>query len=175
MNIFHLDADPRRAARMHCDKHVGKMLTEKGQMLSTGLLLNGEEAPWKKAFPNHPMNRWLRLNAENFAWGWELADELAREYVHRFGKVHAGGRVLPEIAQKDWRGVFGSEPFSTPPQCMPDEYKVEGDTIAAHRRFYAGEKARFARYTRRPIPHFMMDAALPMTTDEIAAAKLLAE
>ena len=53
---------------------------------------------------------------------------------------------------------------------MGEEFKVSGDTIAAYRRFYAGEKARFATYTGRPVPDFMMNAFLPMTQDEIDAA-----
>jgi hypothetical protein len=37
MNIFVLDLDPRRCARYHCDFHVGKMITETAQILSTVL------------------------------------------------------------------------------------------------------------------------------------------
>ena len=55
MNIFHLHQDPAAAARLHCDKHLGKMLTEAVQMMSMGLVLKGEAAPWKPNFRNHPM------------------------------------------------------------------------------------------------------------------------
>ena len=35
MNIFYLDKDPEISAKMHCDKHVVKMIIEYAQMLST--------------------------------------------------------------------------------------------------------------------------------------------
>jgi len=45
MNIFRLDNDPRVAARMHCDKHVVKMILEYAQLLSTAhRLLDGRRA-----------------------------------------------------------------------------------------------------------------------------------
>jgi len=30
------------------------------------------------------------------------------------------------------------------PQCMPDEYKVENDSVAAYRNYYINEKAHCA-------------------------------
>ena len=35
MNIFYLHKDPEVSAKMHCDKHVVKMIIEYAQMLST--------------------------------------------------------------------------------------------------------------------------------------------
>ena len=35
MNIFYLHEDPQTSAKMHCDKHVVKMIIEYAQMLST--------------------------------------------------------------------------------------------------------------------------------------------
>lgn len=35
VNIFYLDHDPAAAARMHCDRHVVKMILESAQLLST--------------------------------------------------------------------------------------------------------------------------------------------
>ena len=35
MNIFYLHEDPQISAKMHCDKHVVKMIIEYAQMLST--------------------------------------------------------------------------------------------------------------------------------------------
>jgi hypothetical protein len=30
--------------------------------------------------------------------------------------------------------------FTEPPQCMPDEYKVEGDSVSAYWNYYEAEK-----------------------------------
>ena len=44
MNIFYLDEKPMTAARMHCDKHVVKMILESAQMLSTAhRILDGND------------------------------------------------------------------------------------------------------------------------------------
>lgn len=43
MNIFALDDDPQVAAKMHCDKHIVKMIIEYAQLMSTAhRLLDGK-------------------------------------------------------------------------------------------------------------------------------------
>ena len=37
------------------------------------------------------------------------------------------------------------------PQCMPDQYKVQGNAVEAYRNYYIGEKA-FAKWTKRGTP-----------------------
>ena len=37
--------------------------------------------------------------------------------------------------------------FTTPPQCMPDEYK-DKDYVVAYRKYYMGAKAHFAKWER---------------------------
>ena len=171
MNIFHLDPDPRVCARLHCDKHVGKMLVENVQMLSTALVLSGGQAPYKPAFANHPMNRWVRETAGNFAWTWTLSDELAKEHVHRTGKRHKTEDALRAFGPDALEALIGPGQKTPPPLCMADACKLPGgDPYESYRRFYAQEKARFARWTRRPVPDFMVDAFIPMTAEEVEAA-----
>ena len=44
MNIFYLHKDPVESAKLHCDKHVCKMIIEYAQMLSTAhRMLDGTE------------------------------------------------------------------------------------------------------------------------------------
>lgn len=162
MNIFFLHPDPAEAARLHCDKHVGKMLVETAQMLSTALRLNGFDLGYKPAYVNHPMTVWVRSGAANYGWALDLADGLAAEFTHRFGREHKTAGVLEELRHGgDWAARLG-EGRSTPvPLCMPEPYKVAGDPVASYRNFYRAEKARFARYTNRPVPDFMEGAALP--------------
>ena len=42
--------------------------------------------------------------------------------------------------------------YTSPPQCMPDQYKIPDDAVQAYRNYYIGEKAYFAKwaYTRTP-------------------------
>jgi hypothetical protein len=65
---------------------------------------------------------------------------LGDEYTRRYGKKHLSidkcfGPLsfLPPNIPKD-------KPFTEPPQCMPDEYKVEGDSVQAYWNYYIGEK-----------------------------------
>jgi len=44
MNIFYVDKDPVKAAKMMCDKHIIKMILESAQMLCTAKrVLDGTE------------------------------------------------------------------------------------------------------------------------------------
>ena len=44
MNVFYLDPNPVKCARMHVDKHVVKMIVEYAQLLSTAhRVLDGTE------------------------------------------------------------------------------------------------------------------------------------
>ena len=35
---------------------------------------------------------------------------------------------------------------------MPDEYKVNGDSITAYKKYYNGGKRKIAKWTRRDVP-----------------------
>jgi len=88
MNIFILDEDPSAAAKMHCDKHVVKMILETAQMLSTAhRLVDGDEYAdrvglYKAAYPNHPCTVWVREYAGAYLWSYYLLKNLSQEYTH---------------------------------------------------------------------------------------------
>lgn len=92
MNIFVLDLDPRRCAQYHCDFHVGKMLTETAQILST--VLGG---PYKPTHVNHPCVKWAAQCDENRTWLYALGGALGEEFEHRRGKKHASSLIINEI------------------------------------------------------------------------------
>jgi len=128
MNIFYLDPDPEVAARYHCDKHCVKMILESAQLLSTAhRVLDGDEFAdeqgiYKAFSPNHPSAIWTRESCENYDYVWDLT----------------GLAIYPHnLLMKS---------FTPPPQCMPDEYKVEGDPVQAYKNYYHGEKAYFAEW-----------------------------
>ena len=86
MNIFAVDADPKIAAQQLCDKHVVKMILESAQMLCA-VFPNGD-APYRRAFYNHPCTKWARESAENYEWLLDHAYAMCQEYTRRYGKVH---------------------------------------------------------------------------------------
>ena len=150
MNIFFLDKDPYKAALALCDKHVPKMLLESAQMLSTALhshTMGISTGIYKKAYPNHPMTKWVGFNRDNFNWALENAMWIDEEYKTRFKKQHKSGKVIQCIIDNDYYKDIPDGFFSEPPQCMPDEYK-DKDYVTAYRKYYQGAKKYFAKWEK---------------------------
>ena len=152
MNIFFLDKDPVKAAQLQCDKHVVKMVLETAQMVSTAVRNQGHDVGYQSAYPKHPMTLWVGQNADNFAWTMIHGFDLCKEYTHRYNKIHASHKILQDIQKLDIEG--NSNFMTTPPQCMPDEYK-KTNYIEAYRNYYVNAKKHFAKYTNRETPEFM--------------------
>lgn len=80
MNLFFLHLIASKAAHMHCDKHVNKMILETTQVLSTcateeikaKALLQKPESPtgilYKSTHKNHPVCAWCSASGANYRW-----------------------------------------------------------------------------------------------------------
>lgn len=148
MNIFVLDSDPVQAARYLADKHVPKMLLESCQLLSTAhhhYNTPQAESLYKKAHYNHPATIWCRESSSNYLWLLKHTFGINEEFEARRGKKHKSASLLPLLSIIPW-GIpdKGLTPFA---QCMPEKYKVEGDAVAAYRKYYLNEKRKFATWT----------------------------
>lgn len=171
MNIFFLDENPQKAAQSLCDKHVVKMVLETAQMCSTAVQQSFQLDPlpstYKPAYVNHPMTLWVGEKWDNMNWALNHGMAIAKEYTHRYGRIHKSQKVLEDIAEHyfpvlDWPHAFR---ISTPPLCMPDVCK-EGmrDDIGwlhsvrfvdAYRLYYNEYKRPFAKYTKRERPEWL--------------------
>ena len=150
MNIFILDTDPRQCARMHCDKHVVKMILEHAQMMSTALVESGAEAPYKPTHKNHPCTIWTRESRQNYVWLYELTYFLNKEFKHRYsGKDHKSWLAVQCVDIPD----LPDKGLTTFAQAMPDQYRHD-DPVTAYRNYYRGDKARIATWTNRPEPEW---------------------
>ena len=155
MNIFYLDRDQAKAAYYHCDKHVVKMILETCQILAAvhhrhG---NGSNVTYKETHKNHPSTVWAGDSVANYLWLHKLGLCLCIEYTSRYGKVHKClGYLNGELADPP-KGI-AEHPFIDPPQCMPDEYKVE-DTVTAYHNYYRVAKAYMAKWKHGIVPKFM--------------------
>ena len=150
MNIFVLDRDIPTCARYHADQHVVKMILESAQMLCTVLNQHGIETPYRSTHAKHPCTVWAGTSLSNWLWLRELALALNDEYRYRYTKEadHKSAMVVQGLPLPPIEDV-GLTEFA---QAMPDEYKVPGDPVRAYREFYHGEKAHFAKWTRREPP-----------------------
>jgi len=177
MNLFYLHEEPEVSAKLHCDKHVVKMIIEYAQMLSTAhRMLDGEqytdassgrriqrwcmqddfleEYLYKASHINHPSTRWVRENAIQYQYAYDMFTNLCDEYTYRYGKEHLTDiklrKLLNELPENIQLGTW-----SEPPQCMPEDVKVPGNSIAAYHKYYREYKKDFAKWTQRDVPQFM--------------------
>lgn len=158
MNIFHLDKNPELCAKYHCDKHVVKMILETGQMLCTAYQRHYglKDDLYKPAYPHHPMTIWVGDSGANFSFTMKLFDALLDEYTHRYNKVHKTSRINLLLNNKyiKWHNMGGK--FTTPPLCMPDEYKLD-DYVQSYKNYYIGEKMYFAKYNYSETPYWLKE------------------
>jgi hypothetical protein len=79
---------------------------------------------------------------------------LCDEYTYRYEKIHLTDTKLREILSHLPDNIQEGQ-WSEPPQCMPEDVKVENDTLSAYHKYYAIYKKEFAKWTDRPVPSFM--------------------
>jgi hypothetical protein len=68
---------------------------------------------------------------------------LGQEYTKRYGKVHMSIDKCKDALRFCPDGIE-SVVFTEPPQCMPDEYKVAGDSVTAYWNYYEQDKYKIA-------------------------------
>lgn len=167
MNLFLLSWNIEECAEFHCDKHVVKMILELVQMLYTcwhvrvgsvpasAPLCKSTQLPGYKKISNHnhPMAKWVRESRWNYNFTVKLASALCLEFFHRYGGKYHGCtcHVLWLAAHVPDFDIRHQTPI---PQCMPEQYKCPDDPVEAYRRYYIGDKKRFAVWKNRPIPEF---------------------
>lgn len=163
MNIFFLSRNPKEAAKLHCDKHVVKMILESTQLLySAHWILNPEglnENAYKLAHKNHPCSIWVRTSLTNYMWLASLAWWLCKEYQYRYGehKIHKSEAHIRWLIENTPRDIPIIN-FTNPALAMPDEYKQE-DPVLSYQTYYIESKLKqrgIVNYTKREWPMFLI-------------------
>lgn len=164
MNIFVLDRDIRTCARYHADQHVIKMILESAQMLCAIVNQSGGKAPYKTTHLNHPCTLWARRSLANWLWLQRLALALNDEYRYRYQKSvdHKSASIVRDLLPPCIDDL-GLTEFA---QAMPEQYRVPGNAVLAYRRFYIGEKSRFATWTRRRPPRWFIEGLKELSAGE---------
>lgn len=189
MNVFYLNDDPVKCAQEHLDKHVVKMILEYAQLLCTAHRLldgseyegktktgrrarrwliedNREENLYMASHMHHPSGIWARESAANYNWLLVLWLELMKEYTYRYKKHHVAERLIPFLTRRPANITYGDR--TEIPQCMPEEYKVAGNSIQAYHNYYVNDKQRFARWTNRPVPTWYVNQILSIHKGKLA-------
>ena len=141
MNIFYLHPNPVKAASYFYDKHKVKMILECAQMLCTAhhAYDNGHNVPYKKAHLNHPSTIWVRESIHHYNWLYEHMLAIGKEYTARYNKYHMSIEKCREALAQPPVGM-PDRGFTEPPQCMPEEYKVNDNSLLAYWNYYEQEK-----------------------------------
>lgn len=114
------------------------------------------EPTYRPCHIHHPCAVWSRTNSGNYKWLAKLGIEVAREYTHRFKKVHSCQKHmewlvanLPPTIKRFPRREF--------PIAMADEYKISKNPIICYRYYYNTSKAErgLIQYTNRHQPHWL--------------------
>jgi hypothetical protein len=169
MNIFFLSSDPVKAAQMHADKHVVKMLLESTQLLWTahhvaaadaGVAIpeietapptaTGRTGGYRPTHRNHPCAIWVRASVANYRWLVALASSLADEYHYRYPtrreahacEVHVAWLRdhLPVSFAAAEEKEKTSKQMTMPALAMPVEFKISPNPVTCYRAFYVGSK-----------------------------------
>lgn len=141
MNIFYLHPNPKQCAAMHTNKHVIKMILESTQLLCSALhSLDGIQPFYKPTHKNHPCNIWVRSSRAHWLWVRELTLCLNKEYQLRYKRVcHRSALIASALPVP--KNFPTGEWLSTPPQCMPEQYK-HSNTVIAYHQYYMREKLK---------------------------------
>jgi hypothetical protein len=169
MNIFCLDSDPVQAAKFHCNKHVVKMIVETYQCLGSAVIRHGAQpqdmpltakgTPLKGGYHNHPSTRWVGDSRSNFNWTIQLGLELCREYTYRYDKRHScqtGIEHLVNMSHFIPEGDLTQFSIAISPQqtCREHPDFDNLDPVSKYRLYYIYDKADFAQWSKREIPHW---------------------
>jgi len=142
MNIFYLSEDPNQAAKYMYNKHVVKMILESAQLLCTAHIISDGEAadvPYKATHKNHPSAIWTRESVSNYIWLYDHMIALGNEYTRRYGKKHLTILKCSGALCKAPNNITKVD-LTPMPQCMPDQYKVPGNSVEAYWNYYEAEK-----------------------------------
>jgi len=122
LNVLYFSDDPVEAARMHCDKHVSKMLIETAQILST---------VWHASALAEEHSTQVVLD-----WGWHTDATPYRELKHLISTV-ADNRVYapkyPAHPSVHWAALYGGnyDWLYRLGMALLDEYTYRFDRIHA--------------------------------------------
>jgi len=154
MNIFVLDYLPAEAAKMHCDKHVVKMILESVQMLSTLHYEQSLPAPYKPTHANHPCTLWVKQSLQNYDWLCQLVEALHDEWQYRYNHEHNHKSYDAYLQLKHEQIDLPCIGLTPPAQAMPGKYR-QVDTVEAYRAYYINDKAPILTYTNRLPPEWI--------------------
>ena len=106
------------------------------------------------AHVRHPSAIWTRQSIHHYNWLFDLWFALSKEYEYRYNREHLTFTKLNKILMKAPKGIPRDE-WSDPPPAMPDDCKIDGDSIASYHKYYREHKSGFNNFKGRDEPYFL--------------------
>lgn len=161
MNIFILDKNPEKSAKMLCDKHVCKMTLESAQLLCSVFYTNSNVIPpYRLTHKNHPCSRWVRYSKDNFEWLLKHFHSLLQEYTLRYSKIHKCQQIFDWIIDNRQYLSFDNVGLSKFVLAMPNQFKIKNDVVGSYQNYYLKNKMRFAKWKLGNVPDFIKENKL---------------
>lgn len=151
MQIFYLDADPAKAARMLGNKHVSKMALEGLQILCTAWPskqpIEGV-TPYKPTHVNHPTVRWAKASSRHRLWLLQHVRALLNEHACRYYVLPSEQKMRPLLEALEAAFVLDeTDVFYPPALCAKlDIDSTENEVVKQFRKIYTTEKAHLCIY-----------------------------
>ena len=106
---------------------------------------------------NHPSAIWVRQSIPNYIWLAELLEMLCIEYTYRYDRVHkVESSGLMQTLKNNFPKNIPSGKWSEPTPAMPDDIKVEHDSISSYRNYYIKNKVHIAKWKGRSTPSWFV-------------------
>lgn len=123
---------------------------------STGKFIINDEKCYKVAHAKHPSTVWTIESKQHYDWHFQLFKEMLDEFTRRYNKQHGCAKLL-SFLQNSPKNIAEAG-FRPPTPAMPEKYKVDS-VLESYRRYYAGDKWRFATWKHNIMPkwfpHYM--------------------
>ena len=158
MNIFRLHDDPELCAEYTVNSHVVKMITEQSQIMSTAHHVAGSKLDlstiYRKTHQNHPSGTWARESVDNYLWLHRLTVCLAKEYTHRYGRIHAveSSGLMSKLRRLPNIPDLGPTKQT---MAMPERYQCL-NPVVAYRNYYVNSKSHLFAWRNRGMPPWLV-------------------
>jgi hypothetical protein len=126
-------------------------ISDKGRKSTSWILPdNRNDILYKATHLNHPSAVWVRQSDKNYSWLFDMFEALLEEYTYRYGKTHACQRLVWALEVRPNNISRGN--FTEPTPAMPDQYKVDNDSVQSYKNYYLGDKTRMFAWKNRQTP-----------------------
>jgi hypothetical protein len=158
MNIYVTDKNPRLCADWVTDYNWAGRAMDAMELIAAGLEhWQGEESEIVCSEPEHSLVKWVQKNRKNWQWVICYGYWLLRELNRRDKDVPEGYLAFIDYVVHEYGAdqlIWGS----TPPICLPKEYKRGKecrDVVRAYRMYVRDNKKMHSMGKREPF--WMMD------------------